>query len=496
MQEPKIPIVVPSAYLELATKSMMHIQILISPLNQFQCLYLLDKLCETLNYAKAYIHGLSPQNIERTHHTLEYLARTAKEVEILVGDCCDAQWIQSAMIWANAKEHFASLAFKLRLNMQLLQSIFKEGATEKFLTKLQDPKWSDDVKDEEFLIIDEKAKKDQQRLLSRLTEVGSSDSKNLIKRLEISSHRATFLQESATNVIDAWKVEYKSIPRGSMIGKGAFATVYKVTWLGKDFVEKCFRGPERYWIQKQACLLAGLSHPNILPLFCYATQDHHCSLVVELMDEDLHSLMTRRLENEVTVAPFELLEALDIMLQVAEGMNYLHQNRVVHRDLKSMDILVKYNEHDRHMCAKVGGFGASKVKESSYTYSDQTMNVGTTRWMAPELFGLNKYGPNVSSESCESLKYHPFKVDIYSFGMVCYEILTGCVPFFDCEMVGLRERIMDGLRPDIPVQCPRRLASLIQACYHSNPTIRPSFRNICVELRHIMCSLMVGAHLW
>jgi hypothetical protein len=65
MQEPKIPKVVPSAYLELATKSMMHIQILISPLNQLQCLYLLDKLCETLNDVKAYIHGFSPQNIER-----------------------------------------------------------------------------------------------------------------------------------------------------------------------------------------------------------------------------------------------------------------------------------------------------------------------------------------------------------------------------------------------------------------------------------------------
>jgi hypothetical protein len=493
MQEPKIPKVVPSAYLELATKSMMHIQILISPLNQLQCLYLLDKLCETLNDAKAYIHGLSPQNIERTHHTLEYLARTAKEVEILVGDCCDAQWIQSAMIWANAKEHFASLAFKLRLNMQLLQSIFKEGATEKFLTKLQDPKWSDYVKDEEILIIDEKAKKDQQRLLSRLTEVGSSDSKNLIKRLEISSHRATFLQESATNVIDAWKVEYKSIHRGRIIGKGVFATVYKVTWLGKDFAEKCFHGPENEAMQKEACSFAGLSHPNILPLFCYATQDHHCSLVVELMDEDLHSLMTRRLENEETLdAPFKLLEAVDIMLQVAEGMNYLHQNRVVHRDLKSMNILVKYNEHDRHMCAKVGGSGFSRIKELSCTYSNLTMDQGTTRWMAPELFGDSEdqnVGPSLSSES---LKYH-FKVDIYSFGMVCYEILTGCVPFFNIRLMGLRERIKDGLRPDIPEQCPRPLASLIQACYHPNPTIRPSFRNICVELRHIMCSLMVDS---
>jgi hypothetical protein len=158
-----------------------------------------------------------------------------------------------------------------------------------------------------------------------LTKVGSSDSENLIKRLEISSHQATFLQESATNVIDAWKVEYKSIHRvpNGQIGRGGSATVHKVTWLGKDFAEKCFHAPENEEI-REASLLAGLSHPNILPLFCYATGDYRCSLVMELMDEDLHSLMTRRLGNEETLdAPFKLLEAVDIMLQVAEGMNYL-----------------------------------------------------------------------------------------------------------------------------------------------------------------------------
>ncbi len=133
-----------------------------------QCLYLLDKLCETLNDAKAYIHGLSPQNIERTHHTLEYLARTAKEAEILVGCCCDAEWIQAAMIFANAQEHFASLTFKLRLYMELLQSIFEEGATKKFLTKLQDQKWIDGVKDEEFHFIAEKAKEDRQKIAVKI----------------------------------------------------------------------------------------------------------------------------------------------------------------------------------------------------------------------------------------------------------------------------------------------------------------------------------------
>jgi hypothetical protein len=79
-----------------------------------------------------------------------------------------------------------------------------------------------------------------------LIEVGSSDSENLIKRLEISFHQITFLPKNATNVIDAWKVEPKNIHRvpNGQIGKGGSTTIHKVTWLGKDFEEKCFHGPK------------------------------------------------------------------------------------------------------------------------------------------------------------------------------------------------------------------------------------------------------------
>jgi len=479
----------PSTYLELGTKSLKKIENMISIqssdpilINQLQCHYLFDKLRESLNDAKACIDGLSPQYIQRSCCILESLAQTWKEGEILVGDCCDAEWIRVAMILANAKEHFTSLIFKLRLYMQLFQSIFKEGATNEFLIKLQDRKWSDDVKDEEFPIINEKALEDQQWLLSRLIEVGSIDSENLIRRL------------NHPGKIDAWKLAHKSIQRVpyGQIGKGASAIVHKVVWLGKHFAEKCFFGPESEHFQKEASLLAGLSHPNILPLFCFVTRAHSCSLVTELMDGDLHGLMLRRLDDhEMQGVPFKLLEAIDIMLQVAEGMHYLHQKKVVHGDLKSMNILVKCDEHDGHMYAKVADFGLSKTKESSCTYSNLTMDEGTTRWMAPELFG------NFDQSSNPSLsKRYPFKVDIYSFGMVCYEILTGNIPFPNhTSMTELRKKIKDGLWPNLPEHCPQQLSKLIQACYHSDPATRPSFFEICVELRHIMCSLMIGCTL-
>ncbi len=493
--------VVPSVYLELATKSMMHIQSLISPdssksvpINRLQCQYIFDKLCETLNNVRECICGPSLQDVPRSDCIFQNLAQTAMEVDKLVGDCCDAQWIPAAIIVANAKEHFASLAFKLRLYRQLLQSIFEKKAT-KMLTKLQNPKWSDDIKDAEFSIMDRKVQEDRKQLLSRLIQVGSSESENLIKRLDIFSIRGALLQHNPSFVLDPWKVEWKSIKRfrRSQIGKGSFAVVHKVEWLGKYFAEKSFPFPENEIFRKEVSFLAGLSHPNILPLFCYASGSRYCSLVMELMDEDLNSLMRNRLGPKTSLdSPFELLEAIDIMLQVAEGMKYLHQNKVMHRDLKAGNILVKCD--GGHVYAKVADFGVSKTIESRCTDSNQTTDVGTTKWMAPELFSEESHdaGPSVSWESDLSLKY-PFKVDIYSFGMVCYEILTGCIPFVNCNnMRDLRKRIKDGLRPDIPERCPEQLSTLIKKCYHPNPAERPSFRKICVELRHLMWSLMVG----
>ncbi len=491
----------PSRYLELAINSLKYVQISISRqsanpipmINELQCQYLLEKFCDTLTCAWACLRDASLQHIQESHHTLKSLAQLAKEAEKLVRDCCNPEWIQAAMIFANAKEHFASLTFKVKLYVELLQSIFKEGATKEFLTKLHNRKQIDGLKDEEFRLIDEKAKEDRQRLLSRLIKDGSPDSKNLIRRLEISFDQATLSQEHATNVIDAWKVEYKSIHRvpNGRIGEGSSATIRKVRWLGKDFAEKCFHGSENEEaMRKEASLLAGLSHPNILPLFCCSIRDRSCSLVMELMDVDLHDLMEVLVYNESQDAPFQLLEAVDIMLQVAEGMNYLHQNNVLHRDLKSKNILVKYNERDRHVYAKVADFGISRMKELSCTDSNLTMDRGTTRWMAPEMFGDLKdqnVGPSSSSES-----NYDSKVDVYSFGMVCYEILTGRVPFFHIE-TNLRERINGGAKLIMPDKCHEQLSTLVQLCYRRNPEERPSFPDICVELRHIMCSLMVDS---
>jgi serine/threonine protein kinase len=120
------------------------------------------------------------------------------------------------------------------------------------------------------------------------------------------------------------------------------------------------------------------------------------------------------------------------------------------------------------------------------TYSHQTLNVGTLRYNAPEV--MRNGGDE--SDPHKAAKY-PFKSDIYSFGMSCYEILTGYIPFSNVPHRELKNAILLGVRPSFPTLCPQELKTLIEACWHPNPTSRPSFTQICQTLRHLKCTLLL-----
>lgn len=94
------------------------------------------------------------------------------------------------------------------------------------------------------------------------------------------------------------------------------------------------------------------------------------------------------------------------------------------------------------------------------------------------------------SEFDEALKY-PFNVDVYSFGMVCFEILPGDLPFSTLTPNEVRTKVLGGGRPQLPDQCPDRLRCMIEACRSLDPTKRPRFGEICAELRHLKCAYLI-----
>jgi hypothetical protein len=93
--------------------------------------------------------------------------------------------------------------------------------------------------------------------------------------------------------------------------------VYRAMWLGAEVAKKTFYGPEFPYFVKEVSNIAGLLHPNITTMLCFAKDKRECSIVMELMDEDLFSLIQRRLQsNNAGEFPFGILEGVDIMLQV------------------------------------------------------------------------------------------------------------------------------------------------------------------------------------
>jgi len=152
---------------------------------------------------------------------------------------------------------------------------------------------------------------------------------------------------------------------------------------------------------------------------------------------------------------------LKIALNIAEGMKYLHtlDPPVLHLDLKSPNILMSSLENSDVVC-KVTDFGTAQATYFPLT----TRFVDNPTWLAPE-----------------TLQRRPYytAADVYSFGVILYEIATR-KEFFGEERFfsQIEKNVLSGNRPDIPPSVPTAIAELISQCWSSNPAQRPSFANI------------------
>jgi serine/threonine protein kinase len=289
-------------------------------------------------------------------------------------------------------------------------------------------------------------------------------------------------------------VDAQDLRDETFLAAGAFGSVWETEWLGQKHAKKVFIDVKEESFKKESEVLAGLSHPHLLRIVGSSVNGRgnlKYALVMELMQGDLAAFL------EYITVPLSILTALDLMLQVALGLKYLHSKRIVHRDLKSANILVASltatPELEPCLTAKLADFGLSKTKNFSTRYSHQTPNIGTRQWMAPEVFGIPEDETDNDSMEPHDPRAHPFKADVYSFAIVCSEILTLKEHFPDVPLRRLLKHIRDGRRPELPDGCPRRLASLIKRCWELEPRSRPDFPEICRELRYIKGLLLTGS---
>ncbi|KAK8602656.1 hypothetical protein V6N13_084863 [Hibiscus sabdariffa] len=259
------------------------------------------------------------------------------------------------------------------------------------------------------------------------------------------------------------------------LGSGTFGTVYHGKWRGSDVAIKrikksCFTGrsseQERLTIEfwREADILSKLHHPNVVA-FYGVVQDGPggtMATVTEFMvDGSLRHVLLRK--DRLLDRRKKLIIAMD----AAFGMEYLHSKNIVHFDLKCDNLLVNLKDPSRPIC-KVGDFGLSKIKRNTLVSGGVR---GTLPWMAPEL--LNG-GSNKVSE----------KVDVFSFGIVLWEILTGEEPYANMHYGAIIGGIVSNtLRPTIPSFCDPEWRKLMEQCWSPNPSARPSFTEIASRLR-------------
>jgi serine/threonine protein kinase len=309
---------------------------------------------------------------------------------------------------------------------------------------------------------------------------------------------------------DGWRSHSRQI------GVGAYGSVFKATWRGNEVAVKVLRLPEEPRSRdsdakdalrgklaeivedftKEVEICCDLAHPNLVTLLGYATQPE-LLLMQELMEGNS---LDQQLYNEKWKPT--RAQILKVALDVASGMAYLHtafqeqrlnakkktrsgrrhviDKPVIHRDLKSPNLLLRYppprrgKEGDaRDLVCKVSDFGLSrdkKIEEDSVAGTALMTGCGSVLWMAPEIMLGHKYNE---------------KVDTYSYAMCLVELVHRNLPWHGLGIgqQAIPVRVTKGERPVVQLKkCQPELKQLIVECWSHEAYARPEFTEIMYKV--------------
>ncbi|XP_058282117.1 mitogen-activated protein kinase kinase kinase 12 isoform X3 [Hylobates moloch] len=249
---------------------------------------------------------------------------------------------------------------------------------------------------------------------------------------------------------DLWEVPFEEILDLQWVGSGAQGAVFLGRFHGEEVAVKKVRDLKETDIKH----LRKLKHPNIITFKGVCTQAPcYCILMEFCAQGQLYEVL--RAGRPVTPS---LL--VDWSMGIAGGMNYLHLHKIIHRDLKSPNMLITYDD-----VVKISDFGTSKELSDKST---KMSFAGTVAWMAPEV---------IRNEPVSE------KVDIWSFGVVLWELLTGEIPYKDVDSSAIIWGVgSNSLHLPVPSSCPDGFKILLRQCWNSKPRNRPSFRQILLHL--------------
>ncbi|KAL3538231.1 hypothetical protein ACH5RR_001597 [Cinchona calisaya] len=221
-----------------------------------------------------------------------------------------------------------------------------------------------------------------------------------------------------------------------------------------DKIEKQFH--------REFTFLSRLRHPNVLQFVAAYKKPPILGIITEYVSRGSLGSFLNKIEHSHKFLP--LKKVIAMALDIARGMAYVHSQGIVHRDLKPDNILISEDFH-----LKVADFGLACEESECRRLAD---GAGTYKWKAPEMV--------------KRKKSYNRKIDVYSFGLILWELVAGTVPFEDMTREQVAFAVVNkNLRPPVPKHCHPTMRALIEQCWCSKPAKRLEFSQIVQILQHL-----------
>ncbi|EGC28807.1 hypothetical protein DICPUDRAFT_159703 [Dictyostelium purpureum] len=264
---------------------------------------------------------------------------------------------------------------------------------------------------------------------------------------------------------ETWNIDFGELLFENEIGSGKYGVVSVGKWLGTPVAIKRLlenNDETNGLVEREIQILKEIRHPQIVQFLGVSRNtDNEIHIITEFMDGG--DLFDALIFGDV---PLSWKEKLRIALDLAQSCRYLQARGILHRDLKSQNVLLNSSKR-----AKLCDLGLARVFDDRI--NKRLTCVGSDRWMAPEI----SMGEN-----------YDYKIDVFSYGIVLVEIITEKIPD---ERYPQRAFAFDAqaFLKKVPADCPQEFAKLTVECTKTNPKDRPSFLKILEIVEELYESL-------
>ncbi|XP_068327711.1 serine/threonine-protein kinase 52-like [Pyrus communis] len=318
------------------------------------------------------------------------------------------------------------------------------------------------------------------------------DLKNLDIQLEKHLSRVWSKNIERTRPKEEWEIDLAKLEIRYIVARGTYGTIFRGTYDDEDVAVKLLDWGEdgyatiaetaalRASFQKEVAVWHKLDHPNVTKFIgaSMGTSDlkiptkgsssdgvishpaRACCVIVEYVAGG--TLKQYLIRNRHKKLAFKVV--VQLALDLSRGLSYLHSQKIVHRDVKTENMLL-----DTRINLKIADFGVARVEAQNPR--DMTGETGTLGYMAPEVLDGKPYNR---------------RCDVYSFGICLWEIYCCDMPYPDLSFADVSSAVVrQNLRPEIPKCCPSSLANIMRMCWDGNADKRPEMGEVVKMLEAI-----------